>query len=36
MPGTKVFEAYILQKGDVAKNVSGRQKFLENLINEFS
>ena len=28
-------EAYILKKGDVANNVSGRQEFLENLINEF-
>src|SRR5664280_2255804 len=31
----KEIEAYILKKGDVAKNVSGRQEFLENLINEF-
>jgi xylose isomerase len=30
-----VIEAYILKKGDVANNVSGRQEFLENLINEF-
>ena len=28
-------EAYMLQKGDVAPNASGRQEFLENLINEF-
>jgi xylose isomerase len=28
-------EAYILKKGEVAKNVSGRQEFLENLLNEF-
>jgi xylose isomerase len=28
-------EAYMLQKGEVAPNVSGRQEFLENLINEF-
>jgi xylose isomerase len=28
-------EAYILKKGDVAPNVSGRQEFLENLITEF-
>ena len=28
-------EAYILPKGDAAKNVSGRQEMLENLINEF-
>ena len=28
-------EAYILPKGDVAKNASGRQEMLENLINEF-
>src|SRR5947209_12436735 len=28
-------EAYILPKGDAAKNQSGRQEMLENLINEF-
>jgi xylose isomerase len=28
-------ETYILPKGDAAKNVSGRQEMLENLINEF-
>jgi xylose isomerase len=28
-------EAYILKKGDAAANRSGRQEFLENLINEF-
>jgi xylose isomerase len=28
-------EAYILKKGDVQPNTSGRQEFLENLINEF-
>ena len=32
---SKELEAYILKKGDVAQNVSGRQEFLENLINEF-
>jgi xylose isomerase len=31
----KGIEVYILKKGDVANNVSGRQEFLENLINEF-
>jgi len=31
----KDLEAYILQKGDAAPNTSGRQEFLENLINEF-
>jgi xylose isomerase len=31
----KEIEAYILKKGEVAPNVSGRQEFLENLINEF-
>jgi xylose isomerase len=31
----KELEAYILQKGDAAPNSSGRQEFLENLINEF-
>lgn len=28
-------EAYILPKGDITPNVSGRQEMLENLINEF-
>jgi xylose isomerase len=28
-------EAYLLKKGEVTGNVSGRQEFLENLINEF-
>jgi xylose isomerase len=28
-------EAYILPKGEAAKNLSGRQEMLENLINEF-
>lgn len=28
-------EAYMLKKGDAAANTSGRQEFLENLINEF-
>ena len=28
-------EAYMLKQGEVAANVSGRQEFLENLINEF-
>jgi xylose isomerase len=28
-------EAYMLKQGEVAPNVSGRQEFLENLINEF-
>jgi len=28
-------EAYMLKKGEAAPNVSGRQEFLENLINEF-
>jgi len=28
-------EPYMLEKGDVTPNVSGRQEFLENLINEF-
>jgi len=28
-------EAYMLKKGEVAANTSGRQEFLENLINEF-
>ncbi len=31
----KELETYILKKGEAAKNVSGRQEFLENLINEF-
>jgi xylose isomerase len=28
-------EAYMLKKGEAAPNTSGRQEFLENLINEF-
>jgi xylose isomerase len=28
-------ETYILKKGEAAVNASGRQEFLENLINEF-
>ena len=28
-------EAYMLEKGEVTANVSGRQEYLENLINEF-
>jgi xylose isomerase len=28
-------EAYMLKKGDVATNISGRQEMLENLINDF-
>ena len=28
-------EAYMLQKGDIAANTSGRQELLENIINEF-
>ena len=28
-------ETYMLEKGDVTSNASGRQEFLENLINEF-
>jgi xylose isomerase len=31
----KSLEAYMLEKGDVTPNVSGRQEMLENLINEF-
>ena len=31
----KTLESYILKKGEVSKNESGRQEFLENLINEF-
>jgi xylose isomerase len=33
--GFKELEAYILKKGDAAPCVSGRQEYLENLINEF-
>jgi xylose isomerase len=33
--GFKELEAYMLKQGDVTPNVSGRQEFLENLINEF-
>ena len=31
----KELEAYMLKKGEAAPNASGRQEFLENLINEF-
>ena len=31
----KSLETYILKKGEISKNESGRQEFLENLINEF-
>jgi xylose isomerase len=31
----KDLEAYMLKQGDIAPNTSGRQEFLENLINEF-
>ena len=31
----KDLEAYMLNQGDASSNVSGRQEFLENLINEF-
>ena len=31
----KELEAYMLKKGDAASNSSGRQEYLENLINEF-
>jgi len=33
--GFKELEAYMLKKGDVEANASGRQEFLENLINDF-
>src|SRR5437762_10948224 len=33
--GFKELEAYMLRKGEPAANASGRQEFLENLINEF-
>jgi xylose isomerase len=33
--GFKELSAYMLKKGEVAANTSGRQEFLENLINEF-
>jgi len=33
--GFKQLEAYMLKKGDITPNTSGRQEFLENLINEF-
>jgi xylose isomerase len=31
----KELEAYLLKRGNITPNVSGRQEFLENLINEF-
>ena len=33
--GFKELEAYMLKQGEVTPNASGRQEFLENLINEF-
>jgi xylose isomerase len=33
--GFKQLEAYMLKRGEAAPNTSGRQEFLENLINEF-
>jgi xylose isomerase len=33
--GFKELEAYLLKQGEVTPNTSGRQEFLENLINEF-
>ncbi|MCI0747765.1 MAG: xylose isomerase [Verrucomicrobia subdivision 3 bacterium] len=33
--GFRELEAYMLKKGDVEPNASGRQEYLENLINEF-
>lgn len=33
--GFKELNAYMLKKGEVSRNTSGRQEFLENLINEF-
>jgi xylose isomerase len=31
----QTLEAYIMEKGEAERNVSGRQEYLENLINEF-
>ena len=33
--GFKELEAYMLEKGDVAPNKSGRQEFLENVVNRY-
>ncbi len=33
--GFKELETYMLEKGDISPNTSGRQEMLENLINEF-
>src|SRR5438093_3288417 len=33
--GVRELEAYILKRGDVAPNASGRQEYLENLFNDF-
>jgi xylose isomerase len=33
--GFRELESYMLEKGEAAANVNGRQEFLENLINEF-
>jgi xylose isomerase len=33
--GFKELETYMLEKGDISSNSSGRQELLENIINEF-
>jgi xylose isomerase len=33
--GFEQLEAYMLQKGDAAKNVSGRQEMIENIVNRY-
>ena len=33
--GLPELEKYMLEKGDAAKNVSGRQEMLENIINRY-
>jgi xylose isomerase len=33
--GFKDLEAYMLEKGDISPNTSGRQELLENMVNEF-
>jgi xylose isomerase len=33
--GFAELEAYMLKKGDAAPNLSGRQEYIENLLNDF-
>jgi xylose isomerase len=33
--GFKELEAYMLEKGEIAPNASGRQEMLENILNDY-